>query len=149
MQTARIDVCVESCKWSLYIRLRKLHAPSRASITSTGVASRALARACLPAQLDDSASLGGNKLKAKLRIINGNMINQLRVLLLLHCCGGDKRCVYRAGNAPGERMGENPRASSRRAAAPPSTADPRSPEVTRPIGRYDARRDMAAALSYY
>lgn len=28
------------------------------------------------------------------------------------------------GNAPSERMGENPRASSRRAAAPPSTADP-------------------------
>lgn len=30
----------------------------------------------------------------------------------------------RRGNAPSERMGENPRASSRRAAAPPSTADP-------------------------
>lgn len=28
------------------------------------------------------------------------------------------------GDAPSERMGENPRASSRRAAAPPSTADP-------------------------
>lgn len=40
---------------------------------------------------------------------------------------GHIRCVYRGGeggNAPSERMGENPRASSRRAAAPPSTADP-------------------------
>lgn len=40
---------------------------------------------------------------------------------------GHIRCVYRGGeggNAPSERMGENPRALSRRAAAPPSTADP-------------------------
>lgn len=121
---------------------------------STGLRQRALvlASACLCAarRLGESR---GNKLKSEAANRNGNMINQLRVLLLLHYCGAYKMRLPRGGrgggNAPSERMGENPRASSRRAAAPLRRRI-RSPEVTlRPIGRYDARRDMAAALSYY
>lgn len=52
----------------------------RASILLDGVATEALLLACLPAQLDDSASLRGNKLKSEAANKNGNMINQLRVL---------------------------------------------------------------------
>lgn len=84
------------------------------------------------------------------------MIDQLRVLLLLHYCRADKMRLPRGwegGGGETRRVSEWEKTRERRVVEPPLspllTADPFAGSDTRPIGRYDARRDMAAALSYY